>query len=277
MKSIRFLILILLFAFVFSCSAYCGWKDTLGLGVKTAPKPPSAKKVRTEQMKVMGINFPVTIYSSKDSFAEISRFYRRKLVSQGWEDLLSKQSIMSGGTSGFAKMLIFIKDEEMITVQELPSSGASTDTYFSVSRGESSLPKYEETERPEPKDVPIYPNARPIPMYFDFGGTQPLGYATSDSVESVIDFYKGSMPSYGWALEADMPIQEKRSSKADLEAIPNYNQILPGGGSQSQDFYTKMGSVRFKKERKRCTISAAEVPSYGSLPAETTISIDYSE
>ena len=278
MKSIRFLIIALIFSFIFSGVAYCEQKDSFGFGSQTVPKPPSARKVRTEDMKTMGLSFPVTIYSSKESFVEISRFYRQKLTGRGWRDLLAEQNLMSGvGSSSFSKMLIFLKDDDMITVQELPASGASTDTYFSASRGKNSFSNADQVRKPLPRDVPIYPNSRELSFYIEFAESGPLGYVTVDSVESVLDFYRVSMPTYSWVLEGDMPIQEKSSSVQDLEAIPNYNQIFPQEAGQSQDFSMKMGSLRFKKDKKRCTISAAEMPGFNSLAAETTISIEYNE
>ena len=277
MKSIRFLVIVLFFSFVFSYPGHCDWKDALGKGAQSVPKPPSAKKVRTEEMKVTGLSFPVNIYSSKDSFAEISRFYRQELARRGWEDLLAKQNLMGSGTSGLAKMIIFVKDDEMITVQELPPSGASTDTYFSTSRGKSSFSTDGQERKPLPKDVPAYPNASELSFYVEFSGSGPLGYITGDSVESVLDFYRASMPTYNWVLEGDMPIQERSSSPQDFEALPNYNQIFPQETGQFQDFSMKMGSLRFKKDKKRCTISAAEMPGFDSGVAETTISIDYNE
>ena len=118
MKLIRFLIIVLIFSFILSGAAYCQWKDFFGFDSKTVPKPPSAKEVRTDEMKVMGVSFPVTIYSSKESFAEISRFYKQKLTSSGWSDLFTEKSSLEGAESLASSpmvkmMLIFLKDEEI--------------------------------------------------------------------------------------------------------------------------------------------------------------------
>ena len=283
MKLIRFLIIVLIFSFILSGAAYCQWKDFFGFDSKTVPKPPSAKEVRTDEMKVMGVGFPVTIYSSKESFAEISRFYKQKLTSSGWSDLFAEKSSLKGAESlasslaSVKMMLIFLKDEEMIIIQKLPAPGGSTDTHFFATRCQNSFTEAEQVKKPPPKDLPIYPNAKEVGGYrVEYLGSGPLGYTTADSVESVLDFYRVSMPTHSWVLEKDMPIQESQTSAQDFQAIPNYNQLVPQEAIQyQQNFSAKIGALRFKKDNKMCTISATEMPSGKPGINMTIITIDY--
>jgi len=267
------LLIIAVLSFVFSPSAYCQ-----GVGV-----PSFTKEVRKQKMQLIGSDFTTTIYTSKLSFKQIADFYSKRLTKDGWQDLFSDKNIKKHIDSGvFSNQLIFKKGDEMITITYLPTSTIAKETRFSLSQGKISFPEEAEEQKPaveamETIDIPVYPNAEPVPFSFGSSGNKPLGYTTSDSAKEVLQFYRNKMPLHWWILEEEMLPTQQEINLQDLEKILQYGQLPPAAIERIRSLSIKMGHLAFKKGKKTCMIGVAEMSAPESSEIKSVISIVYSD
>jgi len=280
MKRIVVLITIVL-SFTILPSPY-SWGQEAFEGLKVIPAPPSTTEVRKQKMQLMGNNFDTTIYASKLSFKKVADFYNKSLTNNEWQNLFSAKDIKSYmGSNIPSNQLIFRKGEEMITISYLPTSALAGETRFSLSRGKMSFPENKEEQESAAEimgaiDIPVYPNAKPIPFSFDFSGNTPVGYVTSDSGEAILQFYRNEMLLHRWELDEEMPLSLQEINSQNLEKISQYKQLPPLTIEQMKNFSMKMGYLAFKKGRRTCMVGVTEILDPDFSESKTIISIVYS-
>ncbi len=251
------------------------------------PSPPYTGKVRSERTKLMGGDFVLTIYNSDLPFENITKFYKDNLEKSGWQEVSFQgkdgQAVTLRALTSY-RMMTFYRDDRMISIQYLPVSSTSDKVSFSVAEGKvpflengrfTSLP---ESKEPLPEDFPLYPGSKILP---GMPNVTSLGrqwaVTTSAGVLEVIDFYKANMPSQGWELQDESPLESHEISEEDLsiyENCPNCGNISSDIKDKIRGSTSQMAALRYKKGKRVCMIAVIETgpPSKGKT---TLISVSF--
>lgn len=287
MKKIAMMIIVML-SLLLAGVVYAEEVDQILKGLEQSyivPVPAYAEEVNKETSQIMGSNCLITIYDTTLPFAEIAKFYRQRLGADGWQDISQDKNVMqSVKVDLFSDMLIFKKGDDVVNIQNLSIGGK---TSFSVGRGRLAFsPEIQESQKlkvenyAQTKDIPVYPHASLDTLStFNTSLGEQWGYMTSDSAETVLDFYRQNMLAKGWKIEREMPIAEQAYNPKDLENCPKCRKLQPqlDANTQTQLLNTsvKLGSLQFRKDGQVCTIAATEILSPGNN--NTIVSVLYPE
>ncbi len=257
-------VFILIFFIFVSVSAYAEWSDFFQKSSlqEKVPLPRSSKKIHSANPIVTGHQFNTTVYTSDLSQAEIEEFYNEKLSRAGWD----KVSMPVNEEARMVNMVIFTKNERIVSITFLPISKLRGQTTFSVSEGTVSPPEEPLDKSPQKLDfMPLYPGAEQVMFTESMAGVS-AGYTSKDSIRAVIDFYKREMPLKGWALQREV---EPGSEKFDLQ----YKQC-PTCADYPQ---VQTSMLQFSKDNGGiCIIGATRMPaSEEQVISETAINVNY--
>lgn len=248
-------------------------------GMQIIPVPAGAEEIRKETSQIMGNDCLITIYETPLSFKEVAKFYRQRLGADDWQDITQdKKFLQNFRMNPFSDTLIFIKGDNLVNVQNLTMAGGAK-RVFSVGQTKADYSaeaqeqqKLEVQHDAQTKDIPIYPNATldNLSTYANALGQQ-WGYVTSDSAESVLNFYRQNMPAKGWKIEQEMPATAEQTGEhinQEFRDCPKCKQILsqfkPDTKTKLLNSTVKMGSIQFRKDGQFCIIAATETEALGS-------------
>ena len=197
------------------------------------PLPKDAESVVSKDSTSGPMNMHLNIYKTAMSKDRLLVFFRQLLTKDGWQE---------------SKEMFFKKGDRILIIAVSPATAKSKEgkTIFTVTQ--SNMPSREEmlaTKKDIPDKVsfmPIYPGARQM-FLFDNPHGASASYATEDSIKDVIFFYESKMLGYGWTLQNESPVTER---KYDSKENMNVN------GS------TKSVELKFTRDRENCTIHIYE-------------------
>lgn len=236
------------------------------------------------------------LYATKFSREQIVKFYAREMVKRGWQDqetlgeffkknkLSTKTKTLEGQAVDAQKVLSniihFRRNEETFALLILPGSYKQGQTLISLYYlPDTTLRSNVQEDRPLPASIPLYPGAQ----FISHRGST-YSYITPDDLQTVISFYKLSMPANSWSLKGETP--ERQDTINVPVDPPDINEICPDCSSDvslSQEIYTQLQqsggiTTRYTKlnfdndEKNRCSISLIQVQNQG-LSQGTQINI----
>jgi hypothetical protein len=233
------------------------------------PVPPQTETLKREEASVNNIPIQSTVYSSRHPPQEIIEFYKTKLINFGWrlESQISQQGleqlVFSKENELVNIMLQNILDKNFITVTQSKKWVGSLKEKSSCLGCEEKLPPTVtdvpsfDTPGKDLQFVPRYPQAvRVNHVERERGKKVILAYYTSESVETVTDFYLQNMGNYYWTLEDEIDFQN-----------------LPETLTEEINVDIQGKSLVFKSPIASCIISIIEEPQNKA----TIIGINYNE
>lgn len=216
-EKIRLIVATLALLLLVSEAAFCSWWDFGYL-----PVPARTQKVKEEVRLIGAEEYLFTYYASELGLAELKNFYRASLHASGWvaaepgtEPEKPKQEI-----------LFFKKDYKEIMISFVPTVAWAADgkkTKFILCQKDA--PGFQEGEKsvipellskPKKEAMPVYPKAK---LVSDIGrkGTARLTYCSTDKIEAIAQYYRNKLPSLGWSLIGEDPLQEISAGKVLMQ------------------------------------------------------------
>lgn len=265
-------VLILIFCLCFQPAAFCFWGDL--------PLPSATRELKKEKMELVGREGMVITYSSWLSFRDIVDFYRINLVNAGWKEVLAADEIKKHlGPAVLDKMLIFQKEDDLITIKFNSENGQKTEYVLLKNKTLPSEEEFKRMQAEKAKDtwgIPVYPGAEINPLACT---GQHKGYSTKDSAEAVLKFYADKMSALGWETENITPIDRQELDAQSLDNCPECRELLKGPLASLQEKikggYMDMGQIEFSKKGESCIVGVTQTvfPDNDNTEDNTLISI----
>lgn len=199
------------------------------------PAPANTQEVRRERRAIAGSEFTTIQYESNLNAEQVSRFYRKALPDDGWQenDILASIEKIPGvkleeeTKKSLKEDLHFEKSGEILTVIFTGAKpGGNKKTGYAISYGRLPAPGQGGNEmdfiprlldKPQKEPAPVYPGAALI-SFTEGENFLRAAYAGQDDMETVEKFYRKNMPQYGWTIKDE-------SALADVTA-PTEEDIL---------------------------------------------------
>jgi len=215
---------VILTIFILACAINtlnAGWWEG-----KNIPLPAGAEEARQETRRIGGSELIFTYYTTtQENNASIRSFYRRRLPDLGWKEKeiikdlqqVPNLQVNAAFKNALEQNLMFEKDTDLLIINFMPE-GVFNDakTRFAIAQGKMDLKNAPTDEKklmpelltkPKKKSAPVYPDSNLINLSEEDNSSLAT-YYTKDDIESVSKFYKDGMPSIGWSLTEEKPIQE---------------------------------------------------------------------
>lgn len=265
---------------------------------KNIPLPAGAEEARQETRRIGGSELVLTYYTTaQENTASIKSFYRRRLPELGWKEKnlvkdlqqVPGMQVNAAFRDALEQNLMFEKGTDLLMINFMPE-GAFRDakTRFAIIQGKMDFKEPladkkklmpELLTKPKKKVAPDYPTAKLINLVEGENSLQAT-YYTQDDIESASRFYKETMPSLGWSLNEEKPVQEVSAGAGNYDISKYCPACLEGANSGVISMKNKISELSFSNQKGgTCTIaifnqssSQIEGTPFGSI---TTITVDY--
>jgi len=256
--------------------------------------PEQTTLVKEEKRSFAGKDMTFYYYTSDLSAEMIKDFYKRQLVTNGWQsknlfqdiaNIPNAEKIGSYLRDSMDNNLIFEKEKDTIILSFVPGKFSSDNkTRYTLTKGTLEvepgalsgtdlIPQLK--DKPKIDVYPVYPGASLV-TFSEKPGLLNATYITKDDLNYVAQFYKDGMGRYGWRL------QEEQAPKEMNIAMPDVSQHCPSCKAEptvkpaiwtSQLYFTNQ-----KGDQCALVLSNIEEPKAGGYPIRmTTIMVGYNE
>lgn len=256
MKKIKIIICLLCGLLISHTAVFAAWWQ-----IQSIPLPSGSKEQKQEKRLIVGNEQEFTYYTTNLSPLEVRDFYITRAPASGWEriDILSQLERVSPGkiTDDMKRALdfnlIFEKDNKQLVVTIMPEGSIpGAETRFTTILGEKpsnlkELPAESQVpvllDKPKKQVFPVYPGASLTNLAEERDFLQ-ARYLSQDQMETIAQFYKNQMPSYGWSL-----YQEKLPEK------------IIGQDASAVDAWISELKFTRKNDKERCDVIISQAVS----------------
>ena len=277
--AIAFFILVFLMPVALACGQQ-------GLDLEV-PLPAGSQLMDTKDFSLAGKNIRSLLYKSKESLSGIRAYYQRAMAEQGFRNLSASQQGQFKDTA----QLKFQKEDLIVRIALTPKPEETEIVISKYLEPPGSLPL--EKSKPSVKDSLFALPKKDAPGEdLAFIPRPPSGvrwqglrqekeailiYGTPLSPDTLIRFYQGKMPSYGWQLENESATKEvlEAYKKASGGKSPDLLESPFGDGEDFAGIIKDSYLLEFEGSRGQAQVTI--IPNYVDRKLGSIVSIFYSQ